>query len=282
MSRIVRPLQLLGVGVVLVLLFGTLLLGTHVSAENGPNLLPDAPTTLKFGDVAIGASKTKTLTFTTYGGTIYVEEIWIEGLNDSDFKIIKDNMTGGPYPPGTKITAKIRFSPSAIGQRKATFRGRCRSADGSPCTGGSENLTGNGILTTPTSTPTATNTPTRTPTPTITFTPTVTNTPTATPTLRSGCTSQPRRTILEKPDDGTTVATQRVELDWKNVRCLGWYEVEIRDGSKTGKIVDEKRDLFESKYKTKRLKRNHTYYWHVLTCNALGCRQSEWAKFNLQ
>ncbi len=260
-------------------LIALILFVTQASADNGTTLAPDVPTTLKFGDVAVGASKTKVLTFTTYGGTLYVDEIWIEGLNASDFKIVKDNMTGGPYAPGTKITAKIRFSPSAVGKRQATFRGRCHAVDGGACTGGSENLVGNGISTTPTATPTVTATPTRTMTPTQTLTPTVTPTPTASPTLRAGCTAKPRRIILEKPQDGETVTVRKVKLDWKNVNCVSWYEVQVRDGSKHGKVVSEKYDLVVSEFKTKRLNTNHTYYWQVSACNALGCRKSDWRTF---
>ncbi len=266
------------------LLLGLLLLATQVSAETGTAASTAASDTLDFGDVPVGASKDKVLTLKTYGGDIYVDSIWIEGLNAADFKIIKDNMTGGPYPPGTKIRATIRFSPSAPGQRKARFRGKCHAVNGSSCTGASVDLVGNGLagtLTpTVTHTPTLTRTPTRTRTPTPTVTPTRTRT--ATPTLLAGCSNKPRRITIVKPLNGAILTQRRVLLDWKNVPCTGWYEVVVRDGSPSGKLMDAKRDLVVSEYKTKSLKPGHTFAWQVQACNALGCRKSDWFYFKIQ
>jgi hypothetical protein len=272
-----RSRRILAIWLALLGLIVLALLSANVFADTGAVSLPDTPNALKFGNVVVGSSKIKTLKLTTYGGDLYVDQIWIEGLNASDFQIVKDNMTGGPYPPGTEITARIRFAPLAPGKRIATFRGQCHAVGGGACEGAVVDLTGNGIAPSPTPTPTNTRTPT--PTPTNTLTPTPTLTPTATPTLIAGCTSKPAVAKKLKPADGTVVSTRRVKLDWNDVGCLGWYEIQVRKGSPTGKIVDERLDLVVSEYTTKRLATGNTYYWRVWTCNALGCQNTKWLKF---
>ncbi len=148
---------------------------------------------------------------------------------------------------------------------------------------------------TPTSTPTATailtNTPTDTPTDTPTNTPTATatdtptavstNTPTATatnatsptntPTATSiACATKPGKPTLIAPTNGATVNTRQVPLDWQDLSCATSYEVQVRQGSTSGTVVDHPINLAGSQYTTVSLTPGKTYYWRVRGADALG------------
>lgn len=134
-------------------------------------------------------------------------------------------------------------------------------------------------------------TPTNTPTKTATLTPTSTRTRTATATATQKATKVPTNTpivtntpctpkkpsLLSPYDKAAPLNTRHVALDWSNARCATRYEVEIRLGSSSGALVDQKMNLGKSQYTTIALKRGKSYVWHVQACK--GSRCSPWTGF---
>jgi len=122
----------------------------------------------------------------------------------------------------------------------------------------------------PAQTPTATVSPTASQTATATQTATLTRTPT--PTVCAGAPSAP---VLKRPRNGKLVATRQVNLKWTLVGCATHYQVQVRRGSPTGRIVDSQNNLTAPNYKTKMLRSMRTYYWNASACNASVC--GDWA-----
>lgn len=134
---------------------------------------------------------------------------------------------------------------------------------------------------TPTDTPTdiPTDTPTDTPTDIPTDTPTYTPTPTEIPPPE--CTDKPSVPPLLAPERGKSFAKQRVTLKWDSVECATQYRVIVRIDSKQGAKV-QKGAVQELQLKTRKLERDHTYFWRIKACNEYGCRASPWRTFSIR
>lgn len=133
---------------------------------------------------------------------------------------------------------------------------------------------------TPSATRTATVAATSTPTNTRTATPakTSTSTPTRTPTVAPpACTVVPAKPALLSPANAARMNTRSVWLDWSDAKCATRYEVQVRQGSTSGVVVDNPRNLIVSQYTTKALTVNRSFFWRARACNARGC--SAWSVY---
>lgn len=135
---------------------------------------------------------------------------------------------------------------------------------------------------TPTSAPTLTPTVTSTPTSAPTSTPVATVTPTATPGA-DACSVKPTKPELIAPQDQFTSSKRRVKLSWAAGACVTRYQVIIKLGSKTGRVIA--RPVIKNgatSYEIAKLPRGATYYWRVKACNANGCARSPWRTFQVK
>lgn len=83
--------------------------------------------------------------------------------------------------------------------------------------------------------------------------------------------------------DGSTIPSRRVTLDWADPACATRYEIEIRLKSSEGKLVESKKNVPISQYRTeKTLARGKTYAWHVRACGGDKCSKwSAWWRFTI-
>lgn len=132
---------------------------------------------------------------------------------------------------------------------------------------------------TPTRTPTRTATPTRTRTPTRTATSTRTTTPTKTATQKSILS----RPLLLSPNHGTETRKTHVTLKWDRVEGATRYDIIVKQDSKSGELIERKKSVLDSQYKTRTLKVGRVYAWRVRACNESGCgKWSMWSTFRVQ
>lgn len=104
--------------------------------------------------------------------------------------------------------------------------------------------------------------------------------PTPTPTVQP-CVGKPGAATLTTPANGATVNVTHVALDWDGVMCATKYKVLVKQDSKTG-IKADRHTVNPSSYITVKLKRGHTYFWRVKSCNDEGCKGSGWFSFTIQ
>jgi CSLREA domain-containing protein len=94
------------------------------------------------------------------------------------------------------------------------------------------------------------------------------------------CPGKPAAPVLIAPAN-TTLSQQRVVLDWTDVSCIQGYTVVVKRGSSTGPTVQERTGLGASKFTTKALRRDRTYYWRVTAVGDRGKTSSVWRHFRL-
>lgn len=132
---------------------------------------------------------------------------------------------------------------------------------------------------TATKTATATGGATKTATATLTTAPaTGTYTPTATVTS-AACSSKPGAPVLDSPPANGNVTRPRALLKWFGVSCATKYQIIVRDGSPSGTIVEQNKNVVNTQYKTIALAGGKTYVWRVTACNNAGCTKSVWRTF---
>jgi len=111
-------------------------LGTGAAARHELVVRAAVPTTLtpaalEFGAQAQGTlSAARTVTLATVTEAVHVRRLAVTGAGADDFLVVADDCAGTDLSPGDSCTAKVRFAPSAIGARAATFVARSDSADG--------------------------------------------------------------------------------------------------------------------------------------------------------
>ncbi|MBI4670852.1 MAG: hypothetical protein HY741_04180 [Chloroflexi bacterium] len=129
---------------------------------------------------------------------------------------------------------------------------------------------------------TAIHTATATATPTETLVPPdATATFTLTATSENPCAVAPSKPVLNSPENGATLNTQRVMLKWQQAACAETYTVTVKDIG-AGKAAYKKANLTTLQHKTKALARNRSYKWFVKACNANGCARSAIFKFKIE
>lgn len=94
------------------------------------------------------------------------------------------------------------------------------------------------------------------------------------------CTTKPGKPQLLTPRSTKTVSNP-VTLDWNDVACASYYQVEVRQNSKTGTRVANKKPTVSELELT--LTSGVRYYWKLRACNRMGCSPwttSWWFKVN--
>lgn len=119
----------------------------------------------------------------------------------------------------------------------------------------------------------------QTPTATVTRAPT----PTQTATPPTGCANKkPAKPALLKPTKGQTISDTKAELDWAASKCAQTYNVTLRQGSTTGKVIATRTGLPKHQTTIRSLERGKTYYWQVEACNRSRCTLSDWWNFKIK
>ena len=104
----------------------------------GPAFRPGAP--IGFGPVAVGSSRTITLTLRNFGGDMprTINGLAVSGDHASDFPLQAGTcQTGTRLAPGATCAATVTFAPATQGARRAIF-----TIDAAPCCGRSIQLEG--------------------------------------------------------------------------------------------------------------------------------------------
>ncbi|SEB69622.1 choice-of-anchor D domain-containing protein [Terriglobus roseus] len=119
-----------------------------------PTTASITPSSLNFGDVVLGASKSLTATVTnttTFTSTVNITNIAISGASATDFS---QTSTCTSLSMGSTCTVTVTFKPTATGTRTATLTVTTDSTSNATLTVA---LSGNGLATTATLTPAAAN-----------------------------------------------------------------------------------------------------------------------------
>ncbi|MCC7164278.1 MAG: hypothetical protein IT331_17415 [Anaerolineae bacterium] len=95
------------------------------------------------------------------------------------------------------------------------------------------------------------------------------------------CNKRPAKPQIETLFQNQVVDRRRVALGWKTTDCATRYHIEVRQGTTWGRPQDANYDLTDTRYRTRRLERGRTYWWHVEACNQHGCKVSKWASFSI-
>lgn len=103
-----------------------------------------------------------------------------------------------------------------------------------------------------------------------------------TPALDAPTDACPAPQLASYPN-GATIPYRRVTLDWADPPCATRYEIQIRQKSSKGKLVEANEQAAFSQYTTaKLLKPGKTYVWRVRACGAARCSKwSAWWRFSV-
>lgn len=91
----------------------------------------------------------------------------------------------------------------------------------------------------------------------------------------------PETPRLLAPRNGSSTG-RSVTLDWREAKCTGSYRLEVREGSRRGRLTVRARDVMTSRYKISRLLSRHQYFWQVSSCTGSTCRRSRWQSFKVR
>lgn len=95
------------------------------------------------------------------------------------------------------------------------------------------------------------------------------------------CGAKPGKPQLVSPAKGATVTNARVTVDWDAPVCGVIHGVQVYQDAKNGNQVETIVVLSGSEATTKRLAQGHTYFWRVIACNEMGCKNSKWRFFTV-
>lgn len=185
-------------------------------ATIGAATLPDIdvnPTTINFGQIAVGTNSNPTTFTVTNDGTgiLFVDNLVKSGTNADQFTIQNDNVSGQGINPAGNATFQVVFSPTSYGTKQAYITIPSNDPDEVNVT-----ITLYGNIQYPEPIPTTTTSPTVSPTVTPTVSPTITPTtsPTITPTPSPSPTSTPTMPSLVNPQNGSTTGSTDVTFEW--------------------------------------------------------------------
>lgn len=92
----------------------------------------------------------------------------------------------------------------------------------------------------------------------------------------------PDAPVLLKPKNNGTVRTTTPKLKWQAARCAVTYNVIVKQGSKTGIKVFNKKNLVTTEVTTTALTKGKTYFWRVTGKNPNGKTNSAWQSFSVK
>lgn len=96
------------------------------------------------------------------------------------------------------------------------------------------------------------------------------------------CASQLAAPTLTLPGAGVQVQAGKITFAWNAVNCAAGYEIQIRLGSASGKLVADAMNVKATQYSIKKLATGSHYVWRVLACTANGnCTASAWSSFKV-
>ena len=91
----------------------------------------------------------------------------------------------------------------------------------------------------------------------------------------------PARPTLLSPANGSTTGGAVVTLDWSDSSGASYYQVQVRQDTKSGSLVVDQQPS-ASTFITPSLLSGHWYYWRVRPCSSAGCSAwSAWWKFKI-
>jgi N-acetylneuraminic acid mutarotase len=97
----------------------------HEPPPASPNTLAAVPTSVDFGSVAVGTTKSATIQLTNAGAagdpSIVVDATSVTGLNASEFGDSFNDATNITLAPGASTPVSVTFAPKATGSRAATL-----------------------------------------------------------------------------------------------------------------------------------------------------------------
>jgi hypothetical protein len=101
--------------------------------------------------------------------------------------------------------------------------------------------------------------------------------------LPTGCANKPTPPKLLSPARNAQVNKKKVEFVWGAATCASSYTLELREGSRSGPIVERANSLMTQRFKTRTLKPGANYHWHIRACNVKGCSKwSSWFRFTIK
>ncbi len=87
---------------------------------------------------------------------------------------------------------------------------------------------------------------------------------------------------LTAPPNNAMVAKQIQTLNWNDTADTTNYNIELRQDNRNGAVIADT-SVTLSEFVTPQLTRGKTYFWHVQSCNDLGCSiWSRWWKFEVK
>ena len=92
---------------------------------------------------------------------------------------------------------------------------------------------------------------------------------------------KPAKPRMQMPNQNAQLETRRVNLGWKSTDCATRYQIEVRQDTIWGRPWDANYNLTDNRYRTRKLERGYTYWWHVEACNPYGCKKSKWGSFSV-
>ncbi|MGB8646212.1 MAG: hypothetical protein WCF84_13320 [Anaerolineae bacterium] len=96
------------------------------------------------------------------------------------------------------------------------------------------------------------------------------------------CSATPGQSALDGPANGAVVTTLHPTLRWNTATCAARYEVQVRQGTASGPLVAQPKNLTSAQFAPAGLTAGKSYYWRVRACNAAGCGAwSGWWRFSV-
>ncbi|MGB8647832.1 MAG: hypothetical protein WCF84_21540 [Anaerolineae bacterium] len=101
-------------------------------------------------------------------------------------------------------------------------------------------------------------------------------------TVAPACANIPAQSALNGPANGAVLATLHPTLQWSALTCAARYEVQVRQGSASGPLVAQPKNLTSAQFAPAGLTAGKSYVWRVRACNAAGCGAwSGWWQFSV-
>jgi len=96
------------------------------------------------------------------------------------------------------------------------------------------------------------------------------------------CAGAPPAPTLLTPLDKEVRTLSDVVFDWSGPDCASGFDIVIRRGSKTGRIVHSFGGIWpNTQFSISDLPRGRKYFWQVTACNAAGCTAGAWRSFKI-
>jgi hypothetical protein len=100
------------------------------------------------------------------------------------------------------------------------------------------------------------------------------------PAANAACNGIPKKPKLRTPQ-AAIINARKADLKWEAADCANHYNIEVRKGTTWGRPADADYGMEATSYRTRRLEKGETYWWHIEACNRHGCKVSRWGSFVL-